>query len=127
MICGRNAMPNCTCPYRAACWHGDVCGTRASITDRPGCFRPLDGSAPVVAERPPVRPMSPMTEIAEPSDKIEEDDTPSAVTPVITRSGKADIYINRFITARILLFGSFSHVSMNVGLKEVPQVDVYSP
>lgn len=52
----------CTCPFRAACWHGDVCGTQATITDRPGCFRPLDGTAPVVAERQPVRPMPPMTE-----------------------------------------------------------------
>ena len=70
----------CTCPYRADCWLGDVCGTRQTITDRPGCFRPLDGSAPVVAKRPPIRPVPPMTESAEePED--DEEDAPSPVTP----------------------------------------------
>ena len=73
-------MSDCTCHFRQSCWHGDVCGTRATITDRPGCFRPLDGTAPVSEPAPPIRPMPPMTESAEePED--DDDDVPSPVTP----------------------------------------------
>jgi hypothetical protein len=44
----------CTCPYRATCWHGCVCGTQQKITDRPLCYRPLDGrdAEPVIVPAP---------------------------------------------------------------------------
>jgi hypothetical protein len=32
---------NTTCPWESRCWHGDVCGTRSKIDDRPECFRSL--------------------------------------------------------------------------------------
>ena len=72
------------CPHAASCWMGG--GSYACVKTPPFCKEPLipkdggDSAAPVVAKRPPIRPMPPMAESAEePED--DDDDVPSPVTP----------------------------------------------